>query len=273
MDKRWLNSSKFIGNTKNSLEKPKSLSRKEEEELEERGYTFVKPPKGSALWEAIEESKDRIKIYIVLKDGKRVVLGHRYPIYLFQGTKSRVSNSLVTLGNSKKYFKKKPLYSIDNTGEPDVVSTLNEYLRVLSQPTTSSNEVQFVTFGVRGGVTITSPKDIARFESESGRTVYIVLTNGKEYQLANAPATGFTTISSSKVRKQFQIYSLTKKDSDYPGIEVYVNNRNNESTVQTLEKYLKCSKEINTVIANIIDGTKVKVIVIPVNLVKGFILK
>lgn len=53
MDNRWLNSSKFRGNTKNSLEKPKSLSRREEEELEEKGYTFVKPPKGSALSEAI----------------------------------------------------------------------------------------------------------------------------------------------------------------------------------------------------------------------------
>ena len=151
MDNRWLYSSKFRGNTKNCLEKPKSLSRREEEELEEKGYTFVKPPKGSALSEAIEELKDRVKIYIVLKDGKKVVLGHRYPIYLFQGTKSGISNSLVTLGTSKRIFKKKPLYSIDNTGEPDVVSTLNEYLRVLSQPNTSGKEVQFVTFGARGG--------------------------------------------------------------------------------------------------------------------------
>lgn len=179
----------------------------------------------------------------------------------------------MTLGTSKKYFKKKPLYPIDNTGEPDVVSTLNEYLRVLSQPTTSGKEVQFVTFGARGGVTITSPKDIARFEAESGRTVYIVLTSGKEYQLANTPATGFTTMSSSKVKEQFYIYSLTRQSADYPDIEVYVNNWHNESTVQILEKYLKYSEDINTVIANIIEGTKVKVIAIPVGLVRGFILK
>ena len=37
MDNRWLSSSKFRGNNKNGLEKPKSLSRREEEELEELG--------------------------------------------------------------------------------------------------------------------------------------------------------------------------------------------------------------------------------------------
>lgn len=273
MNNKWSNSSNFRGNTKNDLEKTKSLSSREVEDLEEKGYTLIQPRKGSELHEAIEKSKDRIEVYIVLKDGKKIVLGHRYPIYLFQGGKSEVSKSLVTLRNGKKYFKKNPAHVIDNSGEPDVVTALNEYLRVLNQTSNSRVKMQFVTSGVKGGITITSPKDIARFEVEAGRTVYTVLNSGAKYQLAKSPSTGFTTMRFEKVKEQFRLYSVTGKDKDYPDIEVYVNNWHSESTVQNLNGYLRQSHTYSTVVANVLEGTKVKMLVFPISYVKGFVLE
>lgn len=132
MKDKWLKSSNSRRGTGETYGSPSFLSAKEERELEEKGYALVQPRKGSELYEAIEKMKDRVKVYIVLKDGKKFALGHRYPIYLFQGKKSEISNSLATLANGKKYFRKKPIQSIDNTGEPDVVSSLNEYLKVLT---------------------------------------------------------------------------------------------------------------------------------------------